>query len=111
MDLDDAAVRRLLDSTRQFQRDFTRAQAELGALTVQGTAGGGAVTATVDSGGVLTGLTIAPFAADPDNVRDLADMILSALRDARQALTARREERLRPLLESLDTDLGRGLSG
>ncbi|SEO71717.1 YbaB/EbfC family nucleoid-associated protein [Actinacidiphila rubida] len=111
MDLDDdATVQRLLHSTRRFEQDFTRAQEELGALTVQGTAGGGAVKATVDHRGVLDGLTIARFAADPGNVRDLAVMIVAAVHDAQQALTARREERLRPLLESINAELGSGPS-
>ncbi|SEG92007.1 hypothetical protein SAMN05216223_1259 [Actinacidiphila yanglinensis] len=108
---DDAAIQRLLSSTRQFQRDFDRAQEDLGALTVQGTAGGGAVRATVDSKGVLAAVTIAPFAADPGNARGLADLIVSAYHDARQTLTARREERFRPLLESINSELGRGISG
>lgn len=111
LDDEDATVQRLLSSARQFQRDVTRAQEDLGAMAVQGTGGGGAVKATLDSKGALAGLTIAPFAADPGNTRGLADMIVAAVRDAQQTLTRRREERFRPLLESINAELGGGLPG
>ncbi|WP_438306687.1 YbaB/EbfC family nucleoid-associated protein (plasmid) [Streptomyces sp. HUAS TT11] len=107
MDLDDGlGIRKLLDSTRRIQQDLTRAQEEFRALTVQGTAGGGAVKATLDGKGVLQDLVISPVVADPGNAQGLADMIVSAVRDAQQDLAARHEEQFVPMLESLRTELG-----
>lgn len=107
MDLDGGlGLQKLLDSTRRLQQDLARAQEEFGALTVQGTAGGGAVKATVDSKGVLTNLEITSAVAAPDNAQGLADLVLSAVRDAQRALAIRHEEQFVPLLESLDSQLG-----
>ncbi|MEU6341905.1 YbaB/EbfC family nucleoid-associated protein [Streptomyces sp. NPDC046977] len=107
MDLDDGhAIQKLLDNTRRIQQHLTRAQEEFRALTVQGTAGGGAVKATVDSKGMLRDLAISSVVADPGNAQGLADMIVSAVRDAQHALAARQEEQFVPMLESLRTGLG-----
>ena len=99
-------LQRLLDNTRQLQQDLARAQEEFSALTVQGTAGGGAVKATVDSNGVLTDLRITPAVATPDNAQGLADLVLAAVREAQRELAVRHEEHFVPLLKSLDSQLG-----
>lgn len=106
MDLDDGlGIQKLLDSTRRLQQDLARAQEELRALTVEGTSGGGAVKATVDGKGVLQGLVISPVVADPGNAQGLADLILSAVREAQQSLATRQEEQFVPMLDSLRTEL------
>ncbi|MFG2548002.1 YbaB/EbfC family nucleoid-associated protein [Streptomyces sp. NPDC048594] len=99
-------LQRLLDNTRRLQQDLARAQEEFSAVTVQGTAGGGAVKATVDSNGVLTDLRITPAVAAPDNSQGLADLVLTAVQEAQRALAVRHEERFVPLLKSLDSQLG-----
>ncbi|MFI8006967.1 YbaB/EbfC family nucleoid-associated protein [Streptomyces sp. NPDC086010] len=112
MDLDDDgfSLGQLLDSTRKLQEDLARAQEELRLLRVDGTAGGGAVRATLDGKGALANLVISPAVADPGNARGLADLVVSAVRDAQQTLADRHEERLVPALESLRTGL-RDISG
>ncbi|MGI5255458.1 YbaB/EbfC family nucleoid-associated protein [Actinacidiphila glaucinigra] len=111
MDLDDTlGIKRFVDSTRQLQQDLVQARQEMSAVTVQGTAGGGAVKATVDGRGALEGLVISPVVADPGDVRGLADMIVSAVRNAHQTLMDRHEQRLAPVLDSLRTEL-RDISG
>ncbi|MFF4243525.1 YbaB/EbfC family nucleoid-associated protein [Streptomyces sp. NPDC001822] len=112
MNLDDdgLGLRKLLDSTLQLQEDLARAQEELRSLRVEGTAGGGAVKATLDGKGALAGLVISPAVADPGNARGLADLVVSAVRDAQQSLADRHEEQLLPALDSLRTEL-RDISG
>jgi DNA-binding YbaB/EbfC family protein len=51
-------------------------------MEVEGTSGGGLVTAKVTGAGDLVGLLIAPEAVDPDDTETLADLIVAAVRDA-----------------------------
>ncbi|WP_063796020.1 YbaB/EbfC family nucleoid-associated protein [Streptacidiphilus griseoplanus] len=111
MDTNDGlGIQRLLHSAARLQQDLVRAQEELGAATVQGTAGGGAVRATVNGRGELQDVVISPAVADPGNTPGLADLIVSAVRDAQRAVVARSEERFVPVLEALNTEL-RDFSG
>ena len=56
---------------QQMQAEMARVQTELDALTVDGTAGGGAVTATVTGHGQLVSVTISKDVVDPDDVEML----------------------------------------
>lgn len=66
---------------QQMQAEMARVQAELEAMTVEGTAGGGAVTATVSGQGMLTGVTINKDVVDPDDVEMLQDLVTAAVND------------------------------
>ncbi len=66
----------------QMQQDMARIQAELETATVEGTAGGGVVTATVTGKQQLVGLTIDPSAVDPDDVDMLQDLVVAAVNEA-----------------------------
>ena len=59
-----------------------KAQEELGTLTVEGSAGGGAVKVTMNGHRELQGLVIAPEAVDPEDVETLQDMVTAAFNDA-----------------------------
>src|SRR5882757_5427391 len=72
----------LLAQAQQMQEQILAAQASLANVHVQGTAGGGLVTATVTAAGELIGLEISPQAVDPEATETLADLILAAFRDA-----------------------------
>ena len=67
---------------QQMQAEMARVQAELDAMTVEGTAGGGAVTATVTGHGMLAGVTINKDVVDPDDVEMLQDLVTAAVNDA-----------------------------
>src|SRR3954454_1476186 len=67
---------------QQMQAEMGRVQAELDAMTVEGTAGGGAVTATVTGHGMLAGVTINKDVVDPDDVEMLQDLVTAAVNDA-----------------------------
>jgi DNA-binding YbaB/EbfC family protein len=58
------------------------AQANLESQEVEGSAGGGLVTALVSGTGELLSLTIKPQAVDPDDTETLADLVVAAVRDA-----------------------------
>lgn len=69
----------------QMQQDMARVQAELETMTVEGSAGGGVVKATVTGKQELTALVIDPAAVDPEDVEMLQDLILTAVNDALKA--------------------------
>ncbi len=66
----------------QMQQDMARVQAELETMTVDGSAGGGAVRATVTGKQDLVGLVIDPSAVDAEDVEMLQDLVMPAVNDA-----------------------------
>ncbi|MFF7581160.1 YbaB/EbfC family nucleoid-associated protein [Streptomyces sp. NPDC008061] len=95
----------LLNSAKQLQQAITQAKEDMGRLTVQGTAGGGAVKATVSGKGTLENIVISSVVADPNNAQGLAELVISAIKNAQEALMTQHEERLLPMLETLHTEL------
>lgn len=77
------------------------AQAELAEAEVQGSAGGGLVTAKVNGQGELVDLTISPEtidAADPaETAQTVADLVLAAVRDAYRAAGDLQQQKMGPL--------------
>jgi nucleoid-associated protein EbfC len=67
---------------QQMQAEMARVNAELEAMTIEGTAGGGAVTATVTGHGQMVGIKIEKDVVDPDDVEMLEDMVTAAVKDA-----------------------------
>lgn len=67
---------------REMQANMEKAQRELADATVQGTAGGGAVTVVMTGTQELRGVTIAKDAVDPEDVETLQDLVLTAFNDA-----------------------------
>ena len=67
---------------QQMQQEMLRVQSELEATTVDGSSGGGAVSATVTGKQELVSITIDPSAVDPDDVDMLQDLVVAAVNDA-----------------------------
>jgi len=67
---------------QQMQQEMMRIQSELAATVVDGSAGGGVVTATVTGKQELISVTIYPSAVDPDDVEMLQDLVVAAVNDA-----------------------------
>jgi DNA-binding YbaB/EbfC family protein len=107
-------LQQLLAEAQKMQQKLMTAQQELADAEVQGTSGGGLVTATVNGQGELIDLAISPRAiegADPaETAQTLADLVLAAVRDANRAVTVLQQERMGPLAEGLGGGLG-GLGG
>jgi hypothetical protein len=70
---------------QQMQQEMIRIQNELEAATVDGSSGGGVVTATVTGKQELVSITIDPSAVDPSDVEMLQDLIVAAVNDALRA--------------------------
>ena len=81
--------RRIMRQAEQLQARLVKAQEELESLTVEGTAGGGAVTVVMNGHQTLQRVEIAPEAAE--DVEMLQDLVVAAVNDAQskvQKLTA-----------------------
>ena len=72
----------MLRQAQKMQEDMARTQQELEERTYTATAGGGAVSATVDGKHILTDLTIQPDVVDPDDAEMLADLVMAAVNEA-----------------------------
>ena len=76
----------LAKMAQQMQAQMARVQAELESARFTGTAGGGAVTASVTGKQELVGIEIDAGVVDPDDVEMLQDLITAAVNDGlRQA--------------------------
>ena len=73
------------DLTRMAQRmqaDMAKAQAELAEVTVEGSAGGGAVVIVLSGTQEIKDVRIQKDAVDPDDVETLQDLVRAAFADA-----------------------------
>jgi DNA-binding YbaB/EbfC family protein len=67
---------------QKMQREMQKIQEELAKETVEATAGGGAVKATMTGQQKLVSVAIDPEVLDPDDVEMLQDLVVAAVNDA-----------------------------
>lgn len=72
----------LAKMAQQMQAQMASVEEELRSLEVEGTAGGGAVTAVVTGRQELLSITIDPGVVDPADVEMLQDLVTAAVNDA-----------------------------
>jgi DNA-binding YbaB/EbfC family protein len=101
-------MQQLMKQAQKMQEQLMAAQAELANATVEGSAGGGMVKATVSGSGELVSLTIDPSVVDPEDVETLTDLVVAAVRDASRAAQDLTAEKMGPLAGGLG---GMGLPG
>lgn len=75
-------MNQIMQQARKMQAELASAQDNLKQMTATGTAGGGAIKASVSGDIKLTSLEIDPAAVDPADVELLQDMIIAAVNDA-----------------------------
>ena len=94
-------MQQLLAAAQQMQSQLMSAQQELADTEVEGTSGGGLVTAVVNGQGELVDLTISAAAIDPadpaESAQTVADLVLAAVRDAYRAAADLQQEMMGPL--------------
>lgn len=78
------AVQPNMKMIQQMQQRLQKMQQDLGTETVEGTAGGGAVTVTMTGHVKVQSVKIDPSAVDPADVEMLEEMVLAAVNDAVQ---------------------------
>ena len=75
-------MQQMMKQARKMQDQLAAAQENLKTQSVDASAGGGMVKATVNGEMELTSLTIDPDACDPEDVEMLQDMIMAAVNEA-----------------------------
>lgn len=78
--------RDMMARLQQMQERMLKAQQQLNEQTVDGTAGGGAVSITVTGGLKVQSLTIAPEVVDPEEIEMLEDLVTAAVNEALQGV-------------------------
>jgi nucleoid-associated protein EbfC len=73
-----------LKQAQRMQRDMMKMQEELGSQEFEGTAGGGQVAVKVNGHGDVTALSIKKEVVDPNDVEMLEDLIIAAIRSAKE---------------------------
>jgi nucleoid-associated protein EbfC len=84
----------LAKMAQQMQADMARVEKELQELRIEGTAGGGAVTAVATGKRELVSITIDPDVVDPEDVEMLQDLVLAAVTEALTQARQVEEERM-----------------
>ncbi|MGH2447020.1 MAG: YbaB/EbfC family nucleoid-associated protein [Chloroflexota bacterium] len=75
---------KMLKQLEKMQADMMKAQEDLGGQTVEGSAGGGAVTVVMNGHQEVQSLTIDPDFVDPEDVETLQDAVVAAVNDAQR---------------------------
>jgi DNA-binding YbaB/EbfC family protein len=94
MGFDQRAMQDMMKQAQQMQAQMEKAQSGLAEEVVEGSAGGGMVTATVSGQLDLKSITIGKEVVDPEDVEMLQDLVLSAVTDALEKAKALQAERL-----------------
>jgi DNA-binding YbaB/EbfC family protein len=105
-------MQQLLQAAAAMQSQLMSAQQELADAEIEGSAGGGLVTVTVNGQGELVDVTIASAAIDAgdpeESAQTIADLVLAAYRDACQEADDLQQETMAPFAAGLS---GGGLQG
>jgi DNA-binding YbaB/EbfC family protein len=83
-----------MKTLNQMQTRIAKIQKELDESTVDGSAGGGVVTAQVNGARKLLAIKIDPSAVDAEDVELLEDLVLTAVRDAMDKAEALAAEKM-----------------
>lgn len=95
-------LQKMMKQAQKMQEDLLKAQETLGEQSVEGTAGGGAVTVKANGHKEITAIRIRPEAVDPDDVETLEDLVLAAVRDAQAKAAAMAENQMNGLTGGLN---------
>lgn len=71
----------MMKQFQKMQAEMAKAQEALGEQTVEGSAGGGAVTIQVNGHLEVTSVKIDPSAVDPEDVEMLEDLVMAAVNE------------------------------
>jgi DNA-binding YbaB/EbfC family protein len=106
----DVNLQQLLEQAQLMQQQLVSAQQELNDAQIEGSAGGGLVTATVNGSGELLALHINPETIDQgdpqESAETIADLVVAAVRAAVRAAAELQQEKLGPLAQGLGGGLG-----
>jgi len=100
--------RDLMHQMQKMQERIAKAQEQLNNTSVEGSAGGGAVTAAVTGALRVQSVKIAPEVVDPGDVEMLEDLVTAALNEALEKVQALQAESMAGLTGGLHLPGGFG---
>lgn len=95
-------MRQIMKQAQRMQEELAAAQEELASKTFQGSAGGGAVSATVTGAHELVSVTLDPGVVDPEDIEMLQDLVVAAVNQAIKAASEEAGSQLGGLSGGLD---------
>jgi DNA-binding YbaB/EbfC family protein len=98
----------MLKQAQELQKKMEQLQDELLEKRVEGSAGGGMVTAVVNGKGDMVDVKIDPETVDPDDVEILEDLIVAAVNQAREKAQQLAQEEMRKITGGI---LPQGMGG
>jgi DNA-binding YbaB/EbfC family protein len=101
-------MNQMMRQMQKMQADMAAAQEALTTATVEGSAGGGMVKATVTGAGELQSVSISADVVDPEDVEMLEDLVVAAVGDALRRAQELQAEKMGAVTGGID--LG-GLGG
>lgn len=94
--------RDMMRQLQQMQSKLARAQEELNNLTVEGSAGGGAVKVVISGSLEIRSLKISPEVVDAEDVEMLEDLVFAAFNEALQKAQALQSQHMAGLTGGLN---------
>jgi nucleoid-associated protein EbfC len=91
----------MMRQMQQMQQRLAKIQEDLANETVEGSAGGGAVSITMTGQQKVQAVTIEPSVVDPDDVEMLQDLVVAAFNEAQAKSQQLAEQRLGALTGGL----------
>jgi nucleoid-associated protein EbfC len=104
-------MNQMMRQMQRMQEEMAAAQAALADATVEGSAGGGVVTAVATGTGELQRVTISADAVDPDDLEMLEDLVVAAVNDALRKAQALQTEKMGAATSGVDLGALGGLLG
>ena len=91
----------LIAQAAQVQAELQKAQEEILATNVEGSAGNGLVKVTMTGGAELVDLQIDKSVVDPEDVDTLQDLVMGAFKEAHAAAGRLAQEKIGPLSQGM----------
>ena len=99
-------IGQMLKQAQQMQAKMAEMQAQLADTTVDGVAGAGLVTVTLNGKGEMKGLKVDPSLINPDEAEILEDLIVAAHADAKAKAEAKAAEAMKELTGGIELPPG-----
>ena len=91
----------ILAQAARVQAELEKAQKEILAATVEGSAGNGLVKVTMTGGAELQSISIDKSVVDPEDIDTLQDLIVGAFKEAHAAAGRLAQEKIGPLSQGM----------
>jgi nucleoid-associated protein EbfC len=102
-------LNKMMQEMAKAQQGMLKVQQELANATIEGSAGGGAVTVTCSGSMEFKSVKIKAEAVDPNDVETLEDLVLMAIKDACTKAQQLGEQKMKPALGNIKMPPGLGL--